>query len=135
EFYQTPLRVAHGCWEWTGPQDRHGYGVTRFWMDGKTRNQLAHRTSYNLLVGRLEPGYDICHECDNRLCVSPFHLFQGDRTDNMRDAALKYRLFRPCAVTGVVLTQDARMEIAAKYVPHKRTAQMLADEYGVSYHY
>jgi hypothetical protein len=34
----------------------------------------------------------ICHRCDNRACVRPDHLFEGNASDNARDAYYKGKL-------------------------------------------
>jgi hypothetical protein len=34
---------------------------------------------------------DICHHCDNRVCVRPSHLFLGTRQDNVNDMMQKGR--------------------------------------------
>lgn len=58
-----------------------GYGEMSF----RGRNLGAHRFSYLLHVGELEAGKCICHACDNRECVNPWHLYQGTYHDNWRD--------------------------------------------------
>lgn len=79
------------CWLWTGAQNTNGYG--RF-IDGN-QHKLAHRVSYELFVGPIPDGMNVCHACDNRKCVNPHHLWVGSQTDNLRDAVAKGRMFRP----------------------------------------
>jgi hypothetical protein len=51
----------------------------------------AHRIAYFLTYG-VDPGsLFCCHKCDNRACVRPSHIFLGNQSDNMRDAATKGR--------------------------------------------
>lgn len=75
------------CWVWTGPKLNSGYGVMR--VNHKAMG--AHRYSYELNVGPLEPNKVICHKCDNPICVRPDHLFQGTHRDNILDMHAKGR--------------------------------------------
>jgi hypothetical protein len=69
-----------GCWIWTASLDRSGYG--RFFFSSPTR--LAHRASYELLVGPIPDGLEIDHLCRVRCCVNPAHLEPVTAKENNR---------------------------------------------------
>lgn len=81
------VTFENDCWIFGGSQARNGYG--RFYFRGKS--WLAHRAAYVLWIGKISAGMDICHKCDVRNCINPNHLFEGTRSDNMRDCASKGR--------------------------------------------
>jgi hypothetical protein len=72
-----------GCWLWTGALTGTGYG--QFWIGDRTT--VAHRFSYELLVGPIPRGRDLDHKCRIRCCVNPAHLEPVTRAENMRRAA------------------------------------------------
>jgi hypothetical protein len=82
------LNDENGCWEWTGCVTSTGYG--KFGINGSTTP--AHRAAYELFVGKVPKWFEVCHHCDNRMCVNPGHLFIGTHFDNMQDCVEKGRL-------------------------------------------
>lgn len=58
------------CWVWTACKTGGGYGL--FGYQGK--NVLAHRFSYQLILGEIPPGMQLDHLCRNRGCVNPSHM-------------------------------------------------------------
>jgi hypothetical protein len=90
---------ADDCWLWQGSTSgskNHQYG--QFTLSGGLTQRLlgAHVFAYELAHGWLSAdGQKVCHRCDNPPCCNPGHLFLGDHTANMRDAASKGRLSVP----------------------------------------
>ena len=90
KFQQTPqgimalTRRNGSCLEWIGSfSPATGYGLC-----GQVG---AHRVSYTVFKGPIPEGMQVCHHCDNRICVEPTHLFLGTALDNARDKVLKGR--------------------------------------------
>lgn len=117
------------CWLWAGQSNSRGYG--RMWVDGK--RLLAHRLAYTLYRGAIPRGLCVCHRCDVRACVNPRHLFLGTRSDNMRDASRKGRVFRPYGErSGRSKVSDAaRVQIAKLYLSGQLNQPQLAHRYGL----
>lgn len=76
-----------GCWPWPKYCNDDGYGLTK--LNGKTT--VATRVSYQIAVGPIPTGMNICHTCDNPPCVRPLHLFPGTHKTNYEDAKSKGR--------------------------------------------
>ena len=102
--FLSKIKKTRYCWLWEGTIRSKGYGSF------KIRNKVyqAHRLSYNLFIGKIPDGLDICHKCDNPTCVNPKHLFVGTASDNMQDCANKGRLYM----------QNFPLD---KYKPHNKT--------------
>lgn len=69
------------CWQWTGFLNTGGYGETSY----RGRYCRIHRLAYELLVGPIPGGLDICHSCDNPACWNPAHLEPGTQKRNSRE--------------------------------------------------
>ena len=92
------------CWEFTGSRDTRytklglqgGYGQIR--IGGRPPKGKLHRV--HVLAFKLwrsseyTPDLNVLHFCDNPPCFNPEHLWQGNQSDNTRDAMRKgrYRL-------------------------------------------
>jgi hypothetical protein len=113
-----------GCWLWTGRVGISGYGM--FYFHGKLTT--AHRAIFRMENPTVSvDGMDICHRCDNRLCVRPDHLFVGTRKQNMEDMSKKGRSLRGWRNSRAKLNQDQVEEIKRDMRRHGP----IAEEYGV----
>lgn len=79
----------HGCWTLTRMVGPLGYGLVGVAGSG---TKLAHRISYESLVGCIPSGMDLDHLCRNRACINPLHLEPVSRRENaMRGAGPQSR--------------------------------------------
>jgi hypothetical protein len=123
-------RGPEDCWEWQGFRNPKGYGRVKM----NCRSVMAHRVAYELEVGRIPEGLDVCHHCDNRACCNPSHLFTGTHTDNNRDRHLKGRSAGPKGERHGrnKLTDDLVMEIRRRHLAGGVTFNELGRQYGVT---
>lgn len=134
-FWSKVDRAGDGeCWCWNGTKIS-GYGIVVLWIDKKRKHKRAHRLSYELNIGPIPEGMEVCHRCDNPPCVNPAHLFLGTHGDNVRDMHRKGR-WNPGNRNG---ERNGRAKLTAANVKSIRrlrekgwTQQRIADKFGVS---
>lgn len=83
-------RSGPDCIEWPFGKSKLGYGRLRW--NGEATS--ASRVALEYKLGRpLQDKHEACHTCDNRLCINHNHLYEGTRSDNVRDAWARTRKF------------------------------------------
>jgi HNH endonuclease len=117
------------CWEWKASLTGGGYGRFRF----PGCHKLSHRLSWEFTNGAIPDCLDVLHECDNRKCVNPKHLFLGTHQDNMKDRDRKGRTARQKGEKRGQhkLTVEQVEEIRQRYASGGISQRQLAREYGI----
>lgn len=119
-------KLVEECWMWD-KSTVQGYGAFRF--DGQTG--YAHRYSWEYAYREPAPAKDedleLLHECDNKLCVNPAHLWLGTRKENLQHAAEKGKMG-----PNLLIDEDTEQEIRRRYETEDVTQADLADEHGVT---
>lgn len=113
-----------GCWLWIGGIRKDGYGQ----ITGGYAQTAAHRISWTLFKGPIPEGKWVLHKCDIPICVNPNHLWLGTHADNVADRNAKKRQAHGEKNASAKLTEHLVRQIRTD----KRSAQILAKEYGVS---
>lgn len=121
------------CWPWLDGQFTRGYGAACITLPGKKlKTYGAHRVVLLIVNGQWPIQGN--HRCDNPPCCNPFHLYDGDQSQNMQDRYNRDRVsWQGDNNPSAFLTEAQVQEIRAKYHEmHFRGAQtVLAKEYGV----
>ena len=78
---KVDIKDSDLCWNWLGGYKGNGYG--QFYLDHRVIS--AHRVSWVLFNGPIDPGLFVLHKCDNPSCCNPSHLYLGTHCDNMAD--------------------------------------------------
>src|SRR5579864_6013363 len=124
-------KTDEGCQEWQGGLFVKGYG--QFELSPPKKPVLAHRYAFELYWGvTVPPGLGVLHECDNRKCVSPAHLFIGDSRRNTDDMMSKGRQSKGSNLPQSKLNEWSACGVMARLLmtdePLQRT---VGEEFGV----
>lgn len=71
------------CWHWSGCTNPHYGSFMLNTKRGQNKRVLAHRYSYQMLVGAIPDGLELDHLCRNKLCVNPAHLRPVTKRENI----------------------------------------------------
>jgi len=82
--FWSKVNKTDDCWLWTAGAISTGYG---FFSPFVGKRILAHRWSYEQLVGPIPEGLVIDHLCRVRRCVNPAHLEPVTDAENRRRGA------------------------------------------------
>lgn len=111
------------CWPWIG-QIMKDTGYGRLSIANKPHS--AHRLSFLIHHGVIDPDLLVMHSCDNRVCVNPAHLSQGTDADNITDAVVKGRLQKGERNGMAKLTESEVLEIRRAFMDGDKTMAELA---------
>jgi hypothetical protein len=133
------------CWVWLGKPNQHGYG--RLHVGGREGTRwMAHRLSFTIANGAIPEGLEVCHRCDNPICVNPDHHFLGTQRENIEDAQKKGRVAagarhgmstrpdrRPIGErhAGAILTAETVLEMRRLYRTGAYTYADLGQRFGI----
>ena len=87
---QSKVVLDRGCWVWIGARNKAGYGSTS--AGKRNKSMLAHRRSYEALVGPIPEGLEIDHLCFNTSCINPEHLEPVTSAENQRRKRDRYKV-------------------------------------------
>lgn len=120
--YSSPEAIT-GCILWFGPTSR---GYPRISL--KNKEYRVSRYLYEKTHGNCINDLNVCHTCDNPLCVNPDHFFIGTHADNQQDKFDKNRQAKGATHGCSKLNNEQAM--MAKFTTIKPT--VLAKEFNCS---
>lgn len=77
---RTEINPDTKCWDWKGPINNNGYGVT--YILGQV--VYSHRLMYREFVGPIPAGMELDHLCKNPACCNPAHLEAVTHHENVK---------------------------------------------------
>ena len=122
---QSVENPVTGCRVMTKVPTTSGYAQIRY--NGKL--YLAHVIVYKASGRPLEPGQEVDHLCNNRLCINPQHLEAVSHAENTRRS---YERGRRPVISRRKLTTGQAQEIRDLYAAGGVSQQALADQFKIS---
>uniref|UniRef100_A0A6M3J2R7 Putative homing endonuclease n=1 Tax=viral metagenome TaxID=1070528 RepID=A0A6M3J2R7_9ZZZZ len=120
------------CWNWNRSVTRHGYGSIRFNSAPHCNHSLGvHTVAYRMCVGPVPDGIMVLHDCGNRRCCNPRHLYLGTAQDNANDRERDGRTTHGLEQHNARLTESQVVEIRRR-MKAGEPAKYLAVEYGIT---
>jgi len=107
-----------GCWMWQG-NVQYGYGKIWTFYKG-SRHTSAHRLSYVIANGELEPGMQVHHNCAVKQCVNPDHLQAVTQESNTAEMWDRNRMLKRLGMKDIEIEKLVE-EIA--YLKEKNSEQ------------
>jgi hypothetical protein len=89
EHFWSKVVKTKTCWLFA-PSANTKYRNMRIGTTMKDKRKKATHVSWFLHYG-VWPEKQICHHCDNPICIRPSHLFDGDQAANIQDMVAKGR--------------------------------------------
>lgn len=113
-----------GCWIFTGPTCRKGYGRISVEPGKGERGVAVHRLSYERMVGPIPEGHVVHHVCRVKRCVNPDHLVALTQQDHDRVHGRGIDLCQKCGGNDWRMKSTGYRECRA--CDHRRNAEARA---------
>lgn len=127
---KVQIRSKNECWPWVGTtENKFGYGVFGV---GKSSQFRAHRISFLIEHGTIDPFLDVLHSCDNPLCMNPRHLRQGTQKQNNEDMIARNRYAKGESANKSDLVESDVVRIRKLYGSRKFIYAELGEQFGIS---
>ena len=110
---------------WTGATSR-GHG--RIWYNG--RLEITHRLYYQLTVGPIPDGLELCHHCEHKHCVR--HVAPKTHRENMREDRIRDGTSNRGMKNGSSRLTDTQVDEIRTLREQGESQQAIASRYGLN---
>ena len=132
--YGTVNPIWRSCWEWTKGVDDGGYGTVYLGTYLEKRITVRATLLSWFLYKKIDTPLagQICHFCNNRICVNPGHLYWATELENIKYARLcggynkKLDLFTATQIREEYKKGKSRIGLAILYkVSHSQICKVI----------